>query len=108
MFDIAQAALSVLSLPISNPFVERVFSVMNLVKYKIRNRMHLKMLNSTVTIRLRLNCQGKCCRDFDPTPAMLNRFTIDMYDIKKPSNDNENEDETLEEILGDIEGGFAV
>jgi hypothetical protein len=37
---------------------------------------------------------------------MVNRFTIDMYDIKKPSNDNENE--TLEEILGDIEGGFAV
>jgi hypothetical protein len=64
------------------------------------------MLNSTVTIRLRLNCQGKCCRDFDSIPARLNRFTIDMYDIKKPSN--ENEDETPEEILDDIEGGFAV
>ena len=66
------------------------------------------MLNSTVTIRLRLICQGKCCRDFDSIPAMLNRFTIDMFDMKKPLNDSENEDETLEEILGDIEGGFAV
>jgi hypothetical protein len=38
---------------------------------------------------------------------MLNRFTIGMYHIKKPSNDNENEGETLGEILDDLEGGFA-
>jgi formate hydrogenlyase subunit 3/multisubunit Na+/H+ antiporter MnhD subunit len=54
--DIAQAALSVLGLPISNTFVERVFSVMNLVNCKIQNRMQLKMLNSIVTIQLWLDC----------------------------------------------------
>lgn len=34
---------------------------------------------------------------------MLNRFTIDMCDIKKTSDDNE-----TQENYGDIKGGFAV
>lgn len=108
-FDIAQAALSVLSMPISNAVVERVFSVMNVVKHKIRNRMQLKMLNSVVTIRLWLNCQSKCCKDLDPTPAMLNRFTSDMYnDILESPEEDEDEDDSYQEVLCDIEEGFAA
>ena len=108
-FYIAQAALSVLSMPISNAVVERVFSVMNVVKHKIRNRMQLKMLNSVVTIRLWLNCQSKCCKDLDPTPAMLNRFTSDMYnDILESPKEDEDEDDSYQEVLCDIEEGFAA
>jgi len=47
--------LSVLSLPLSNAVVERVFSVMNAVKSKARNRMHMAMLEAIMRIRLHLN-----------------------------------------------------
>jgi hypothetical protein len=71
--------------------------------------MQLKMLNSIVTIRLWQNYQGKCCRDLDPTPTMLNTFRNGMYnDIKKATDENENEEEILEETLGDIEKRFDV
>ena len=40
---------------------------------------------------------------------MLYRLTNDMYnDIKKPINENENKDKIRKEILGDMEGEFAV
>jgi hypothetical protein len=43
-----------LTLPISNAVVERAFSIMNLTKTKLRNKMQTEMLNSLLTIKINL------------------------------------------------------
>lgn len=53
--DLALFVLQILSLPLSNAIVERVFSVMNCVKCKLRNRMQVDMLQAILRIRLHLN-----------------------------------------------------
>jgi len=53
--ELAVFVLSMLSLPISNAVVERVFSIMNAVKSKARNRMHMAMLEAIMRIRLHLS-----------------------------------------------------
>jgi len=49
---LANFAVKLMSLPWSNAEVERVFSQVQLVKNSLRNRMHLKMLNAILSIRL--------------------------------------------------------
>ncbi|KAE8740759.1 hypothetical protein FOCC_FOCC013727 [Frankliniella occidentalis] len=76
---IAAFALRVLSTPLSNATVERAFSIMNLTKTKIRNRMQTKMLEAL--LRLRMWSQGRhCCAAFEPTPGMYALFHKGMYD----------------------------
>ncbi|KAK3926240.1 Phosphoenolpyruvate carboxykinase, cytosolic [GTP] [Frankliniella fusca] len=76
---IAAFALRVLKTPLSNATVERAFSVMNLTKTKIRNRMQTKMLEAL--LRFRLWSHGRhCCAAFEPSPAMDTLFNKDIYD----------------------------
>ncbi|KAL7724335.1 hypothetical protein ACLKA6_001052 [Drosophila palustris] len=49
--SLALFAIELLSLPWSKAEVERVFSQMNIVKTKLRNKMHLKTLNAILSIR---------------------------------------------------------
>lgn len=49
--ELANLVMSILSLPHSNAEIERVFSQMNVVKTKLRNRMALRTLNSILHIR---------------------------------------------------------
>ncbi|QQP39542.1 Uncharacterized protein FKW44_020460, partial [Caligus rogercresseyi] len=77
--DLAQFALSLLAMPLSNADVERVFSQMALVKSKLRYRMGQETLSSILHVRYGLRWQGKCCRDFEPTADMLLRFNSRMY-----------------------------
>lgn len=53
--DLAVFVLKTLSLPLSNAIVERVFSIMNAVKTKFRNRMQVCMLEAILRIKLHLN-----------------------------------------------------
>lgn len=53
--DLTLFTLQVLSLPLANAIVERVFSVMNVVKYKSRNRMSMKTLEAILRITIHLN-----------------------------------------------------
>ena len=76
--DLARWALTLLSLPISNAIVERSFSMMNIVKNKLRNRMLLPMLNSIVVFRLWLSVCGIWCSQFEPTKKML-QFNSEIY-----------------------------
>ena len=69
--DLTRLALSLLSLPISNAAVERSFSMMDVVKKRLRNQMLLPMLNSMVVFRLWLSVCGICCSEFEPTKEML-------------------------------------
>lgn len=55
--ELAVCVLHILSLPLANAVVERVFSIMNAVKTKPRNRMQMNMLDAILRIRLYLNVQ---------------------------------------------------
>lgn len=58
--DLAQFAIRALSLPISNADVERVFSVMAVVKTKLRNRMVMPMLVALMRIRIHMHTFKIC------------------------------------------------
>lgn len=58
--ELAEFALSLLSLPLSNADVERVFSHMNLVKSRLRNRMRNEMLSAILHVRYGLRFRGVC------------------------------------------------
>eukprot|EP00795_Rhopilema_esculentum_P002576 gene2576-769_t len=79
--ELAEYALSCLSLPVSNAIVERVFSYVTAIKTKQRNRMSSKVLDTIVRIRTHLHFTGRCCKDFKATDKMLELFNSkDMYD----------------------------
>ena len=71
LVDIAEFALKVYSLPISNALVERVFSRVTSVKSKLRNRMGLELLTSILRIKTYLEENGTCCFSFEPPNSML-------------------------------------
>ena len=68
---ISQLAITILSLPHSNAEVERVFSSMNIIKTKQRNRMSLKTINALILLRDQLKKQGKYCTSFEIPSEVL-------------------------------------
>ena len=79
-YELAHFALALLALPFSNAAVERMFSQMNLLKTKLRNRMKQEMLEAIMHIRSHLNRHELCCNKFKPNQAMLRRCTVNYYD----------------------------
>ncbi|XP_054740561.1 uncharacterized protein LOC129246064 isoform X1 [Anastrepha obliqua] len=80
-----------LVLPLSNAEVERIFSTMNNVKTKVRNRTSTTMLNAILCIRYGLKKEKKCCHDFVITKdliSLMNNSSIYSYS----SDDEENFD----------------
>lgn len=75
--DLACFALSCLTTPVSNAFVERIFSHANAIKTKVRNRMELPMLESILRIRTTLLMSGRCCKNLVITEAMLQKFSAE-------------------------------
>lgn len=69
--ELTEFAFHLLTLPFSNAEVERVFSQLNLVKNKCRNRMQGDMVNAILMIRSSLSKMGKCCEDYPITPEMV-------------------------------------
>lgn len=63
--EIVKIALSILALPHSNADVERVFSQVNIIKNKQRNRLKIKTLHSILAIRFGLNSEGKFCHNYE-------------------------------------------
>jgi len=80
---LAEFAILCLSLPISNGVVERVFSIMNVVKNKLRNRMGVKMLNAILYVRCFCYVRKTCCNKFIPTAKMYLLHNNDMYPRRK-------------------------
>lgn len=99
--DLAAFALRVLSLPISNAVVERVFSYMNIVKSKVRNRMGVPLLAAILRIRIHfLSVLGVCCYKFTPTSKMFELFNSSIYDTQKTSHSEiEKNCESFSEII---------
>ena len=87
---LATYALACLSTPVSNAFVERMFSHVNAIKTDKRNRMELIMLESVTRVRTTVMVKGKCCKDFVVTKEMLQRFNSNMYHTAADDETNAN------------------
>ncbi len=95
---LAKLVLNKLFLPISNAYVERVFSQAALAKTKVRNKMGHKLLKSTLMIRSHLMLNNSCCKDFVVSEEMINKFnSSSMY----AHDTNEGDADTKE--LDDVE-----
>lgn len=78
--ELSELALTTLSLPFSNAEVERVFSQMNLIKNKTRNKMGTELLTSLLQIRSGLKRHGKCFHNFIlPNEVIKNIGTSSIY-----------------------------
>jgi len=93
---LAKFALKILSLPLSNAVVERVFSVMNATKTKPRNKLNFMMLDAILRIRTHFHARKICCHKFVPSKIMYEKFTSKMY-IKLPVTKNTSETSTTNE-----------
>lgn len=75
--NICQLSFALMSLPISNAGVERVFSIVNIIKDKIRNKLAVIMVEAILHVRCTSQIE---CTDFFPTDVMLKKFNSeDMY-----------------------------
>ena len=68
---ISKLAVALLCLPFSNASVERAFSMANIVKDKLRNKMSIKTADAIMRVRFSL---AEGCVNFVPTPKMLENF----------------------------------
>ncbi|KAG7155691.1 putative hAT family C-terminal dimerization region-containing protein 13, partial [Homarus americanus] len=81
--DLAEIALTALSLPHSNADVERTFSNMNFVKSKLRNKMKLSTLKAILTIKYGLKRQNTCCASYELPSDILRKIgTVEAYSYK--------------------------
>lgn len=77
--ELSSFVMKFLVLPFSNAEVERVFSGMNLIKTKIRNRLVLNTMNSLLYIRCGLKRINKCCKDFQITKDLIRNCDKNIY-----------------------------
>lgn len=79
--EICEFALGIVILPFSNADVERVFSTLNIVKNKYRNKMSNIMVNSILSVRYGLKRLDKCCKDYAfPNDVLTKIGTKECYD----------------------------
>lgn len=93
-----------LTLPFSNADVERLFSQMNVVKTKVRNRISLQTLSNILTIKYGLRIEGKCCNsnNYIITKDMLNQIeNMKSYISKEVDYSDLNVDDGTDESLFD-------
>lgn len=90
-FELSKVALIILTLPHSNAEIERLFSQINLIKYKLRNRMKLPVLNAILAIRSGLNRCNKCCFNFDLPKEILDKIGTNLTYETEDSDININE-----------------
>lgn len=81
--DLCELAISVLSLPHSNAEVERLFSQMNIIKSKLRNRLNIRSVNAILAVRSGLRRLGKTCNTYDlPKETIKKIGTMAAYESK--------------------------
>lgn len=79
MQDIADGAMKLLVLPISNAEAERVFSAVALTKSDLRNRMSHELLLAIIRIKFGLRLKGVTSSTFTVPRAMLAKVNSNMY-----------------------------
>ena len=85
-------ALNVLSLPTSNADAERIFSKMNLIKTKIRNRLSTSTQAALATVSETVKREGGCVQ-FEPTAKMIK--VVQRIPEKDEMDVEEEQEETL-------------
>ncbi|KAL7723182.1 hypothetical protein ACLKA6_018412 [Drosophila palustris] len=93
--ELAKVAIDLLSLPWSNAEVERIFSQVNLVKSKLRNKLHLSTLNSVLYIRYGLRRLDQCCHSY----KVPNKFLRMIGTRLSYENENQENGDNIDEII---------
>ena len=76
-----------LCLPHANVDVERVFSSVNLIKTKTRNRLHTKTLGALLKVKRGVAKAGGCM-NFSPPPGAKARMSADiLYAVSDSDSD---------------------
>ncbi|KAK7079221.1 hypothetical protein SK128_000533 [Halocaridina rubra] len=88
--DLGEYAMACLTTSTSSAVVERILSSVTCVKTTLRNWLSSTMLDALTLICVHLQLKGKCCRDFEVTPHMLDLFkSANMYEKEGPDGENE-------------------
>jgi hypothetical protein len=77
--ELSSLAIRLLVLLWSNAVVERLFSQMNIVKTKLRNRMDLKLLDSILTVRAGLKRSKVYCSEYQLPSEVLKQIGMSFY-----------------------------
>lgn len=76
--ELSQFALDTLCIPHSNAQCERVFSHVNLIKTKIRNKLVTETVNGNLLAAQHIKENGSCI-NFKPSAEMLSKLNLTMY-----------------------------
>lgn len=105
--EIALYALTILSLPSTNAIVERVFSVMNSVRTKFRNKMIITLLNAILQIKMHFHANKTCCETFVPSANILRDFNFQsMYSDQQKDESEDTDDIEVQRLLNDTDKDF--
>ena len=98
--ELGQFALATLVFPHSSAACERVFSKINLMKTKTRNRLVTDTLNGML---LASECvQDTGCNKFNPSTKMINAMTsVNLYSTHPSSSNKNSNEEEDDEIIFD-------
>jgi len=99
--NLTDLAFKLLCLPHSNADVKRVFSQMNLIKTKLRNKIKLPLLNNILYIRFGLKRLDTCCNNYTlPENILKSIGNVKMYEKSEPESDaHETEVEDISQLL---------
>lgn len=97
--ELANYVLSVLIFLSSNAVVEQIFSIMNAIKSKLRNKLRLLMLDATLRIRMHFYVKKICCVNFVLTAKMISDFNSKIL---------YNQNETFENMSGEAQSELEV
>ncbi|CAD7085336.1 unnamed protein product [Hermetia illucens] len=81
--NLVKLVFAILSFPHSSANVERVFSQVNLMKTKIRNRLENATIKACLQTKGLLKLQNSDCTNFKVTTEMRKKCNKAMYDIAK-------------------------
>ncbi|GFO12246.1 Zinc finger mym-type protein 1 [Plakobranchus ocellatus] len=73
--ELAESALTCLITPTRNANIDRLFSLLNATKTKLRNRRATATLDAIIRIKANLCNNDECCVDFKVIPIMLEKYT---------------------------------
>lgn len=78
--ELPKFMLGVLSLPHSNAECERIFSQVNDIKTKKRNKLLTQTIKGNIFTQQSIKRNGKNCVDFRPTNDMLSKMNKYIYE----------------------------
>lgn len=98
--ELSQVAMDILSLPHSNADVERLFSQLNLVKSKLRNRLQTYTVNAILCVRSSMQRHEKCCFSYElPTNVIRKIGTMEAYSDSYKATSSVSRNEDVDDVL---------